>query len=173
MALTTYTIITGPTASELQTKVVAAITGGAQPIGGSFNRAGVMCQAVGTGTYSTGTITGSYTVIIGDGFTDLATKVTAVISGTVQPLGAPVVRGDALIQIMGTVSGGGSYTLPAATTSTLGGVLKSVAVTDIATQTVSGADATTVGTSATTAVNAVGTKLNALLAALRTAGIVS
>ena len=173
MALTTYTIITGPTASELQTKVVAAITGGAQPIGGTFNRAGVMCQAVGTGTYSTGTITGSYTVIIGDGFTDLATKVTAVISGTVQPLGAPVVRGDALIQIMGTVSGGGSYTLPAATTSTLGGVLKSAAVTDIATQTVSGADATAVGTSATTAVNAVGTKLNALLAALRTAGIVS
>lgn len=66
-----------------------------------------------------------------------------------------------------------NFNLPAATTSTLGGVLKSVEVTDIATQTVNGADATAVGTSATTAVNAVGTKLNALLAALRTAGIVS
>lgn len=58
-----------------------------------------------------------------------------------------------------------------ATTSVVGGVKKTPAIPDVASQTVSGADATAVATSATTAVNAVGTKLNALLAALRTAGI--
>lgn len=63
--------------------------------------------------------------------------------------------------------------IPAATTSAAGGVKKTPAVTDIATQTVSGADAAAVATSATTAVNAVGTKLNALLAQLRAAGIVT
>lgn len=58
-----------------------------------------------------------------------------------------------------------------ATLTVVGGVKKTAAVADIAAQTVTGADATAVATSATTAVNAVGTKLNALLAALRTAGI--
>lgn len=61
--------------------------------------------------------------------------------------------------------------IPAATPTVVGGVRQSVAVTNIATQTVTGADAAAVATSATTAVNAVGTKLNALLAALRAAGI--
>lgn len=63
--------------------------------------------------------------------------------------------------------------IPAATTMDIGGVKKSAAVTNVTTQTVSGADAAAVATSATTSVNAVGTKLNALLAALRTAGILS
>ena len=58
-----------------------------------------------------------------------------------------------------------------ATLTVVGGVKKTAAVADLTTQTVSGADAAAVATSATTAVNAVGTKLNALLAALRTAGI--
>lgn len=61
--------------------------------------------------------------------------------------------------------------IPAATPTVVGGVKQSAAVTNIATQTVTGADAAAVATSATTAVNAVGTKLNALLAALRAAGI--
>jgi len=61
--------------------------------------------------------------------------------------------------------------IPAATPTAVGGVKQSAAVNNIATQTVSGADAAAVATSATTAVNAVGTKLNALLAALRAAGI--
>lgn len=60
-----------------------------------------------------------------------------------------------------------------ATTSVVGGVKQTPAVTNVTTQTVSGADATAVATSATTAVNAIGTKLNALLAALRTAGVVT
>ena len=58
-----------------------------------------------------------------------------------------------------------------ATLTVVGGVKKTAAVADVATQTVTGADAAAVATSAAAAVNAVGTKLNALLAALRTAGI--
>lgn len=67
--------------------------------------------------------------------------------------------------------GGATLVIPAATTTVVGGVKQSAAVTNIATQTVTGADAAAVATSAATAVNAVGTKLNALLAALRAAGI--
>ena len=58
-----------------------------------------------------------------------------------------------------------------ATLTVVGGVKKTAAVADLAVQTVTGADAAAVAASATTAVNAVGTKLNALLAALRTASI--
>lgn len=58
-----------------------------------------------------------------------------------------------------------------ATLTVVGGVKKTAAVADVATQTVTGADAAAVATSAADAVNAVGAKLNALLAALRTAGI--
>ena len=66
---------------------------------------------------------------------------------------------------------GAKLDIPAATPTVVGGVKQSAAVTNVATQTVTGADAAAVATSATTAVNAVGTKLNALLAALRAAGI--
>ena len=59
-----------------------------------------------------------------------------------------------------------------ATTASSGLVKKGAAVTNIGTQTVSGADAEAVATSSTTAVNAVGTKLNALLAQLRAAGVI-
>ena len=50
--------------------------------------------------------------------------------------------------------GGGSYVLPAATTATLGGVLEGAAVADATSETVL-------------------TQLNALLASLRTAGIIA
>lgn len=53
-----------------------------------------------------------------------------------------------------------------------GGVLQQAAVANIGSQTVTGADTTAVAASATSAVNAVGAKLNALLAAVRAAGIV-
>ena len=62
--------------------------------------------------------------------------------------------------------------VPAATTASAGLVKKGAAVTNIGTQTVSGADAAAVATSSATAVNAVGTKLNALLAQLRAAGVI-
>lgn len=68
---------------------------------------------------------------------------------------------------------GASYTLPAATTAVLGGVKKAVAVADQGALTVTGADAAAVATSATAAVVALTAKVNALLAALRTAGVVT
>ena len=68
---------------------------------------------------------------------------------------------------------GGNLTLPAATASQAGVVKEGAAVANQATQTVSGADVTALGTSATTAVNALGTKVNALLASLRAAGIIA
>lgn len=65
-----------------------------------------------------------------------------------------------------------SSVVPEATAETAGLVKKGAAVTNIDSQTVTGEDATTVATSAQTAVNAVGTKLNALLAQLRAAGVI-
>lgn len=65
-----------------------------------------------------------------------------------------------------------SSVVPEATAETAGLVKKGAAVTNIASQTVTGEDATAVATSAQTAVNAVGTKLNALLAQLRAAGVI-
>lgn len=65
-----------------------------------------------------------------------------------------------------------SSVVPEATAETAGLVKKGAAVTNIVSQTVTGEDATAVATSAQTAVNAVGTKLNALLAQLRAAGVI-
>lgn len=77
------------------------------------------------------------------------------------------------VQALLTAISGAAYTLPAATTLAIGGVKKSVAVADQGALTVTGADATAVAASATTAVGALTTKVNALLAALRTAGVVT
>lgn len=65
-----------------------------------------------------------------------------------------------------------SSVVPEATAETAGLVKKGAEVTNIGSQTVTGEDATAVATSAQTAVNAVGTKLNALLAQLRAAGVI-
>lgn len=65
-----------------------------------------------------------------------------------------------------------SSVVPEATAETAGLVKKGAAVSNIGTQTVTGAEAAAVATSAQTAVNAVGTKLNALLAQLRAAGVI-
>lgn len=65
-----------------------------------------------------------------------------------------------------------SSVVPGATVETAGLVKKGAAVSNIGTQTVTGAEAAAVATSAQTAVNAVGTKLNALLAQLRAAGVI-
>lgn len=65
-----------------------------------------------------------------------------------------------------------SSVVPEATAETAGLVKKGAAVMNIGLQTVTGEDVTAVATSAQTAVNAVGTKLNALLAQLRAAGVI-
>lgn len=71
------------------------------------------------------------------------------------------------------IGAGTPYTLPAATASVKGGVNQGAAVTNVGSQTVSGADAAAVATSATSAVNAVATKVNDLLAQLRASGIIA
>lgn len=65
-----------------------------------------------------------------------------------------------------------SSVVPEATAETAGLVKKGAAVANVGSQTVTGGDAAAVATSAQTAVNAVGTKLNALLAQLRAAGVI-
>lgn len=62
-------------------------------------------------------------------------------------------------------------TVPAASETVAGVVKMTAAVPNQAALTVTGADAATVATSATTAVTALVTKVNALLAAMRAAGI--
>lgn len=61
-------------------------------------------------------------------------------------------------KLNGIANGANNYSLPAATTAAIGGVKKTAAIADLA----SDADAATITT-----------KLNSLLAALRTAGVVS
>lgn len=78
----------------------------------------------------------------------------------------------ALLGVVGTARNGdldalfngGGYVLPVATTAVVGGVKKATAVADLAAQTV-----TDIAT-AQTAVTAIVNKINALLAASRTAG---
>ena len=77
----------------------------------------------------------------------------------------------ALVGLMGAARNGdldglfsGGYVLPAASTTVVGGVKKATAVADLGAQTV-----TDIAT-AQTAITAIVTKLNALLAASRTAG---
>lgn len=67
-----------------------------------------------------------------------------------------------------TINADGSQTWDDTPTATAG-----AAVTDIGTLTVTGEDAEAVATSATTQINALGTKLNALLASLRTGGSIA
>lgn len=69
-----------------------------------------------------------------------------------------------------SVGGAASYTLPAATASVLGGVKMSAATADQAATTVSGADVAALVTSTNTALASIVAKINAILAAERTAG---
>lgn len=66
--------------------------------------------------------------------------------------------------------GGASYTLPAATATALGGVKQSAATADQAAVTVAGADVAALVTSTNSALATIVAKINAILAAERTAG---
>ncbi|WYM31525.1 hypothetical protein VL73_43 [Erwinia phage VL73] len=66
--------------------------------------------------------------------------------------------------------GGTVYVLPAATTAAIGGVKMSTAIADQATVTVAGADVAALVTSTNTALATLVSKINAILAAQRTAG---
>ena len=122
MALTTYSYVSGTTAKALTDAVFAA---GVSPVGLPIQRGTVLIQFTGEGIQDVGTVE-DYKVISGATPDELVTNVKAVLSDTVQPVGEPVQRGNALFQVMGNITvesgSGSSYTLPAATGSTLGGV---------------------------------------------------
>ena len=92
-------------------------------------------------------------------------KTLATIGGVVPVSGLPVASASApgVIQI----GAGANNAMPG------NKFVAGASVTDVASQTVTGADAEAVATSATTAVSAVATKLNELLAQLRVAKIIS
>ena len=148
----------------------------------------------------------AYQIVTGQGPDGIATAVTAAIADGWQPLGAvrhTGIANYAQAMVKGTAdsgSGSDSYTLPAATTSALGGVIVGDNLTVDATGKLSGAAAYTLtaattsalggvkmaanqanagastATDVTTAVtdlNTLATKYNALLAALQTAGIMA
>lgn len=100
--------------------------------------------------------------------------VLAVTAGTVDaPTGFELrcARGAAPSDAWSPVtSGAPAYTLPAATTSVNGGVKMSAATADQAAVTVAGADTATLVTSTNTALATLVAKINAILAAERTAG---
>jgi hypothetical protein len=93
-------------------------------------------------------------------FNRLAADVTAAIADGWQPLGAPVVVDDLLVQAMicgGIASDNSDYTLPAASADAIGGVKLADAVADSVV-----ADAADIGDLVTS--------FNALLASLRASG---
>lgn len=121
MALTTYSYISGVSAAGLTSAVDKS---GLAPVGKPVQRGTVLIQFLGTGTADVGTVTG-YQVVAGATPDELVTNVQAVLAADVQPVGEPVARGTALFQVMGKItaeSSGTSYTLPAATGDSLGGV---------------------------------------------------
>lgn len=146
MALTTYSYVAGTTAKALTDAVFAD---GVSPVGIPIERGTVLIQFVGEGVQDVGTVS-DYKVISGATPDELVTNVKAVLSDTMQPVGEPVTRGNALFQVMGNItaeSSGSSYTLPAATGSTLGGVSigGNIGVTETGEISVAQGSATTLG----------------------------
>lgn len=102
MAVTAYDIVIATDAVSLKSEVLAAT--GQVPQGEPFVRGGFPGQALVTGTPVVGYASAAYNVIIGFDAADLKSKVNAAISPTQQPIGGPVVRGDALIQVLATIT---------------------------------------------------------------------
>ena len=156
MAVTAYDIVIATDATSLKSEVLAAT--GQVPQGEPFVRGGFPGQALVTGTPIVGYASAAYNVIIGFDTADLKSKVNAAISATQQPIGGPVVRGDALIQVLATITeagGGGDVTVTSAQITDATTVGKSVltAANAAAARTAIGAGTSslTVGTTGTTA----------------------
>ena len=156
MALTSYSYIAGTSASAITSAVTKS---GLAPIGAPVERGTVVLQFLGAGTADVGTVT-NYQLVAGSTPDELVTNVAAVLSSTLQPVGAPITRGSSLFQVLGTItvesSGGSDYTLPAATVDTIGGVKELANIAALATD----ADAATIVTA-----------LNSLLADAKSKGL--
>lgn len=108
MAVTTYEVLSANTVSELVALVNAAT--GKTPLGEIFIRGGAPRQVVVTGEPVSGYISNDYQAVVGVDPQGLADAVMAVMTNDIQPLGAPIIRNNTMIQMMGTVtaSSGGS-----------------------------------------------------------------
>lgn len=108
MAVTTYEVLSANTVSELVALVNAAT--GKTPLGEIFIRGGAPRQVVVTGEPVSGYISNDYRAVVGVDPQGLADAVMAVMTNEIQPLGAPIIRNNTMIQMMGTVtpSSGGS-----------------------------------------------------------------
>uniref|UniRef100_A0AAU7YSB6 Head fiber protein n=1 Tax=Klebsiella phage KpTDp1 TaxID=3161143 RepID=A0AAU7YSB6_9CAUD len=110
MSVTTYEVLSANTISELVALVNAAT--GKTPLGEIFIRGGAPRQVVVTGEPVSGYISNDYQAVVGVDPQGLADAVMAVMTNEIQPLGAPIIRNNTMIQMMGTVtpSGGDSVT---------------------------------------------------------------
>lgn len=108
MSVTTYEVLSANTVSELVALVNAAT--GKTPLGEIFIRGGAPRQVVVTGEPVSGYISNDYQAVVGVDPQGLADAVMAVMTNDIQPLGAPIIRNNTMIQMMGTVtaSSGGS-----------------------------------------------------------------
>lgn len=108
MSVTTYEVLSANTISELVALVNAAA--GKTPLGEIFIRGGAPRQVVVTGEPVSGYISNDYQAVVGVDPQGLADAVMAVMTNEIQPLGAPIIRNNTMIQMMGTVtpSSGGS-----------------------------------------------------------------
>lgn len=108
MSVTTYEVLSANTVSELVALVNAAT--GKTPLGEIFIQGGAPRQVVVTGEPVSGYISEDYRAVVGVDPRGLADAVMAVMTDEIQPLGAPIIRNNTMIQMMGTVtpSSGGS-----------------------------------------------------------------
>lgn len=108
MSVTTYEVLSANTVSELVALVNAAT--GKTPLGEIFIQGGAPRQVVVTGEPVSGYISDDYRAVVGVDPQGLADAVMAVMTDDIQPLGAPIIRNNTMIQMMGTVtaSSGGS-----------------------------------------------------------------
>lgn len=108
MSVTTYEVLSANTVSELVALVNAAT--GKTPLGEIFIQGGAPRQVVVTGEPVSGYISDDYRAVVGVNPRGLADAVMAVMTDDIQPLGAPIIRNNTMIQMMGTVtpSSGGS-----------------------------------------------------------------
>lgn len=108
MSVTTYEVLSANTVSELVALVNAAT--GKTPLGEIFIQGGAPRQVVVTGEPVSGYISEDYRAVVGVDPRGLADAVMAVMTSDIQPLGAPIIRNNTMIQMMGTVtpSSGGS-----------------------------------------------------------------
>lgn len=120
MSVIDYKIISGPGVEQLSQKINDMTNDGYSIIGRAFTRGGYIFQTVGKGTYSIGVLS-NYSIVISNGISALENSVNSLLSEDVQPFGEPLLRGDALYQVMGKITPVGGNSGPDVTWDTIQG----------------------------------------------------